>query len=280
MIAALAPLTNTHRLVASVAPILIHPTIVAKMAVTLDDISGGRLGMNVVSSDSEYTRMGLYPADFESYRHDYIDEWLTVVKRLWSGEPVDFEGKYFTINGYASNPRPVQDPWPTIVYATSSERGYQFVAEQCDEAFINCNPQKNANSLRLKGMAREKGRAIKTQAHVCLVQGETDEDATRMVAHFREGADLEAITNVYDRGYQGDKRARGAELLEKRYPGNLFYQAFPLIGGPQTIADFVEDMAVNGDFDGMLFSFPDYIEGLTKFNDHVMPLLQERGLRV
>jgi pyrimidine oxygenase len=59
LMAALAPLTTNLRLVASVAPVLIHPAIVAKMAVTLDHISGGRLGLNIVSSDYEYRRMGL-----------------------------------------------------------------------------------------------------------------------------------------------------------------------------------------------------------------------------
>ena len=45
------------------------------------------------------------------------------------------------------------------------------------------------------------------------------------------------------------------------------------------MADFIEDMAVNGDFDGMLFSFPDFIEGLERFDDLVLPLLEKRGLR-
>src|SRR5579871_5316187 len=164
LMAALAPVTSRLRLVASVAPVLIHPAIVAKTAATLDDISGGRLGINIVSSDTEYTRMGLYPEDFESYRHEYIDEWLQVVKRLWTGDPVDFKGRYFTLSGYASNPRPVQQPWPAILYATSSEGGFRFVAEQCDEAFIQCNEQKNVTSKRLKAMAGELGRSIKTQA--------------------------------------------------------------------------------------------------------------------
>jgi len=280
LMAALAAVTTRLRLVASVAPILVHPTIVAKMAVTLDDISGGRLGINIVSSDTEYTRMGLYPDDFESYRHDYIDEWLTIVKRLWSGEPLDFSGKYFSIQGYASNPRPVQQPWPSIVYATSSEGGFRFVAEQCDEAFVRADERKNATSKQLKQLARESGRSVKTQAHVTLIQGETDEDAQRILQHYKEGVDLETVTNVYDPDYTGgDRLARGREILEQRFPRPVFYHSFPLIGGPQRIANFIVDMAVNGDFDGMLFSFPDYLQGLRKFDAHVVPLLRERGLR-
>ncbi|HEX6512527.1 MAG TPA: LLM class flavin-dependent oxidoreductase [Chloroflexota bacterium] len=281
LMTALAPVTERLRLVASIAPVLIHPTIVAKMAVTLDDVSGGRLGINLVSSDHEYIRMGLYPDDFYSYRHEYMSEWLDIAKRLWQGETVDFQGTYFSVSGYASKPPPVQEPWPSIVYATSSDGGYEFVANHCDEAFLRCDEKKNPTSKWIKQLARERGRSVKTQAHVCLIQGEDDADAQRILGELREGADYEAISNVYDvLAYEGDKVARGKELLEQRFPRTLFYHAFPLIGGPRLIADFIEDMAVNGDFDGMLFSFPDYIEGLTQFDRHVMPLLKERGLRV
>lgn len=279
LMSALAAVTKRLQIVASVAPILVQPTVFAKIAVTLDEISGGRLAINVVSSDHEFVHMGLYPEDFESYRHAYIDEWLRVCKLVWTGTPVNFSGNWFNVTGYAANPTPLQKPCPVIIYATSSPGGFQFVAEHCDEAFVRADDQRNAASKQLKQFAADRGRTIKTQAHVCLVQGDSDDDAQRILARFREGADYEAITNVYDRDWDGDKVARGRQLVEERWPRALFYQARPLVGGPETIADFVEDMARNGDFDGILFSFPEYLDGLARFNRHVVPLLRERGLR-
>jgi pyrimidine oxygenase len=290
LMSALAAVTTRLRLVASISPVLVHPTVVAKMAVTFDDISGGRAGINIVSSDSEYWRMGLYPEDFYSYHHAYNTEWLEVMKRLWTGERVEFHGKYFDLTGYTSNPRPVQQPWPTIVYATSSEPGYQFVAEHCDEAFLSFrDPKRNETSRKVKDLAREHGRSVKTQSNCCLIHGSTDEEAERMLAHLRAGADLEAIANVYGRtgeyskgGVDADwspeeRRARGQEVLDQR-PSALFYGS-SFVGGPERIADMIEDMATNGDMDGLLLNFPDFVEGLEKFNDEVMPLLKQRGLR-
>ena len=279
LMSALAAVTKRLRLIASVAPILIHPTILTKMAVTLDDISGGRLGINIVSSDHEYLKMGLYPENFDDFRHEYIDEWLTICKRLWAGEKVDFSGKYFTLNGYESHPQPLQQPWPSLVYATSSDGGYKFLAEHCNEAFVRADELRNDASKTVKRLAAERGRTVKTQAHVCLIQGETDEDAQRILQQYKSGVDPVTVTNVYDMWYEGDRAARGREILEERFPRPVFYHSFPLIGGPETIADFIEDMAVNGDFDGMLFSFPDFIDGLQKFDRHVSPLLRKRGLR-
>jgi pyrimidine oxygenase len=63
LMAGLAPAAPRLRLIASVAPALIHPAVFAKMASTLDDVCHGRLGINIVSAgnEGEYTQMGLYP---------------------------------------------------------------------------------------------------------------------------------------------------------------------------------------------------------------------------
>jgi pyrimidine oxygenase len=132
----LAAVTPRLRLIASVAPALIHPAIFAKMAATMDDVCGGRLGINIVSAanQGEYAQMGLYPENFEDYRYDYTEEWLTLVKRLWSEPSVSFAGKYFALDDCQSFPKPAQSTVP-IVCATSSERGFRFIAEHCTDGF-------------------------------------------------------------------------------------------------------------------------------------------------
>ena len=69
----LASAAPTLRLIASIAPALMHPAVFAKMAVTMDDVSGGRMGFNIVSAGNkgEYTQMGLWPERFEDYRYEY-----------------------------------------------------------------------------------------------------------------------------------------------------------------------------------------------------------------
>src|ERR1700719_2838485 len=89
----LAGVAPRLRLIASVAPALIHPAVFAKMAATMDDVCGGRLGINIVSAANkgEYVQMGLYPDNFEEFRYDYTDEWLTLVKRLWTEPSVTYK---------------------------------------------------------------------------------------------------------------------------------------------------------------------------------------------
>ena len=122
----LASTAPTLRLIASIAPALMHPGVFAKMAATMDDVSGGRMGFNIVSAANkgEYTQMGMWPERFEDYRYEYCEEWMTVVKRLWTEDGVTFDGKYFHLDDCQSWPHPVQN-LPPIVCATTSERGWK-----------------------------------------------------------------------------------------------------------------------------------------------------------
>jgi pyrimidine oxygenase len=281
----MAGLVNTAprlRMIASVAPALIHPAVFAKMATTMDDIAGGRLGINIVSAGNrdEYAQMGLYPDNFEDFRYDYTEEWLTVVKRLWTEDSVTFKGKYFTLDDCQSWPKPGGGAMP-IVCATSSERGFQFIADYCTDGFFGGTDieVKKARSHRIKEVAGESGQKVRTHMLAMLILGETDEDAQRIMEHYQDGADEEAIANIFH------LRARGADERRLNYMkertetrARLFYGGMPFVGGPETVADMVEDLSVNGDIDGIMFIFPEFIEGLKRFDELVMPLLRKRKL--
>jgi pyrimidine oxygenase len=271
------------RLIASVAPALIHPAVFAKMAATMDDVAGGRLGINIVSAANreEYSQMGLYPDNFEDFRYDYTEEWLTLVKRLWTEDSVTHQGRYFTLDDCQSWPKPVQSTVP-IVCATSSERGFQFVAEHCTDGFFGGTTleSKKGRSRRIKAVAAGRGRSVRTHTLAMLIQGDSDADAQRMFDHYQQGADHEAIASIYKKR-AGTKPEERITILRDRFETNdtrFFYGGLPFIAGPERTASMIEELAVDGDVDGVMFVFPDLIQGLTRFGEQVMPLLRRRGL--
>ena len=283
LMAGLAAYVPKLRLIASIAPALIHPAVFAKMAATLDDVAGGRIGINIVSAANpgEYTQMSLYPENFEDFRYEYTEEWLTMVKRLWTEESVTLKGDYFTLDECESWPKPVQSSVP-IVCATSSERGFRFVAEHCTDGFFGGNSMEShkAQSLRMKAIASEYERPVRTHTLIMLIQGDSDDDAQRMFDRYAEGADLAAIESVYRKRTIG-KRADKAAPYRERFEGSdsrIFYAGFPFVGGPERIADMIEELAVEGEVDGCLLVFPDFIDGLNRFGAQVMPILRSRGL--
>jgi pyrimidine oxygenase len=281
----LAAAAPTLQLIASIAPALMHPAVFAKMAATMDDVASGRMGFNIVSAGNkgEYTQMGMWPENFEDYRYDYCEEWVTVVKRLWSENGVTMDGKWFKLEDCQSWPHPVQNP-PPIVCATTSERGYKFVAEHCTAALFGGKSPEDQKKIsrRIKEVAAQHGRSdVRTHTLINLIQGESDADAQKLLEHYQDGADHEAIENVYHLRAR-DQSERRAGQMRDRFDSNLnrlFYAGIPFVGGPERVADMIESLAIDGDLDGFLFIFDDFIEGLKKFDALVMPLLHKRGLR-
>lgn len=280
----LAAAVPSMRLISSIAPALMHPAVFAKMAATMDDVAKGRMGINIVSAGNkgEYTQMDLYPENFEDYRYDYNDEWVTIVKRLWSEEATTFKGKYFTLDDCISYPKPIAKGMP-ITCATSSERGFRFVAEHCtDGLFGGLNvPQQIGMSRRMKEIAGEFDRHVRTHTLVLLIQGDSDDDAEKILRHYEAGADKEAIENIYRLRARGKSKDARPDSYQNRFESNdnrLFYAGVPYVGGPERVADHIEKLAIDGDLDGFLFIFPDFVPGLQRFSEQVMPILRKRGL--
>jgi pyrimidine oxygenase len=86
LMAGLAPVTSRIRLFATCAVLTMPPPITARMAVTIDSISHGRFGVNIISGwqRREYTQMGIWPgAEHYRRRYDYCAEYVSVMRELW-----------------------------------------------------------------------------------------------------------------------------------------------------------------------------------------------------
>ncbi len=106
------------------------PALVARMATTIDSISGGRFGVNIVSGwqKAEYEQMGLWPGDaYFGHRYDYSSEYVQVMKELWTTGVSNLKGRFFTMADCAMKPMPSAPI--KIVAAGQSGRGMQFAAQ-------------------------------------------------------------------------------------------------------------------------------------------------------
>jgi F420-dependent oxidoreductase-like protein len=134
-LAALAEATSRIRvgvLVTSVG--FRHPAVLAKMAATLDVISGGRLefGIGAGYLEAEYAMYGL-PFPSAGERLAQLDEALHVCRLLWTQERSDYAGQYFTLKDAVCEPKPLQKPYPPIWIGGGGERKtLRIVAEHAD----------------------------------------------------------------------------------------------------------------------------------------------------
>ena len=123
-LSALAAETSRIRLVSLVlANLYRHPAVLARMAATLDVISGGRLelGIGAGGDETDHATSGL-PFPSTRVRVAMLEEAVAVITRLWSGGRVTFEGQHYRLENAICNPAPVQIPRPPVLIGGHGER--------------------------------------------------------------------------------------------------------------------------------------------------------------
>src|SRR5690606_36639512 len=113
--------------------------VAARMAVTIDDISNGRFGVNLVggSNRAEYEQMGLWPGDsYYNDRYDHLTEWTEIVTELCTTGVSSRKVRYYSLEDCRLAPRTTSRPRPTIISAGMSGRGLEFASRHADASFV------------------------------------------------------------------------------------------------------------------------------------------------
>jgi len=99
-----------------------HPAVLAKMATTVDIISGGRLILGIGAGwfEQEHQEYGI-PFHTTGGRLRRLEETLEIIKRLWTEERASFSGRYHELRNASFNPKPLQQPHPPIMIGASGE---------------------------------------------------------------------------------------------------------------------------------------------------------------
>ena len=121
-LSALAAITSKIRLGTMVSCIAHrNPALLAKAAATLDVVSGGRLELGIGAGVQEQEHVA-YGFGFPKLngRIERLAEALEVIKRLWTEDKANFQGKYFALKGAVCEPKPIQKPYPPITVGGSS----------------------------------------------------------------------------------------------------------------------------------------------------------------
>jgi FMNH2-dependent dimethyl sulfone monooxygenase len=139
--AGLAAVTETLELMVAVRPTFHSPAMLAKQAANIDQISGGRLALNVVSSwwSDEARRYGVH-FDKHDDRYARTAEWLHVVNEAWTAPRTTFTGKYYKVEDLVVEPKPVRSPRPVIYAGGESEAAKNLIARSCDAYVMHGDP--------------------------------------------------------------------------------------------------------------------------------------------
>jgi alkanesulfonate monooxygenase SsuD/methylene tetrahydromethanopterin reductase-like flavin-dependent oxidoreductase (luciferase family) len=257
--------------------------LAANPTTTIDHISGGRAGLNLVMGWNAGEIAMFHPRmlDHEE-RYAYGAEWLDLVTRLWEhgDEPFDFAGTYFHVPGAESKPAPVQRPRPVLINAGLSPTGRAFATRYCDFVFTTWgeswdDAERNVGEIR--AAAHEHGREVGVVTIAHVVCRDSDREARRAADEILEHGDRQAVINL-SRSIPDPVLRNLMQTSREVQDANILSGGFSIVGTPERVVDAFLRFSEIG-VDVVVMVFHDYNEELKFFARRVLPLLQESGLR-
>jgi FMNH2-dependent dimethyl sulfone monooxygenase len=260
----------------------VHPVMAAKMATTIDRISGGRFGVNLV--------MGWFAPELEIFgqkqgEHDdkyrQGQEWLDFVKKAWT-EPgqFDIQGEYYNSRRVESYPKPHQGPYPALINAGNSSAGMAFSARNVDVNFAALDTLENMAdySSKIRKLAHDEyKRTLDVMTYGLVVVRDTEKEAKAAFQEVLDKGDYDAADNVTAlMGMQSQSFRAQIDKFKERFVAG--WAGYPVVGTPEQV---VEQLAAinNAGMGGFIMGMIDYNEELKYFDANVMPLLKEASLR-
>src|SRR4051794_36045380 len=265
---ALAAVTSRIELMVAVHPGILTPQAVAKLAVSLDRISGGRAAVNIVNGwweeGVETFAQGGRPQDDDA-RYRRMDEFVRVLRGLWQQDVFDFRGEFYTVDRQALPLKSVQLPHPPIYAGTRNETGKDVIARDGDTWFVDYQAdyrmwERNIEQaavyiadMRKRAERHHRSLSFGMSCHVICSDSadKAVELANQLEQHGRVASNRVAFVAA---------RALG--------PG--------LVGTPAQIADRIRRYESAGV--GMLMMhFHPMVEGMERFARQIMPLLDRKA---
>lgn len=287
--ASLVHATRRIRLLVALRTSISGPTASARQAATLDQALGGRLLLNVVPGGdaAELAADGVFLS--HDGRYENADEFLTVWRRLLSGETVDFEGRHIKVRGARNFHPAAQRPHPPLYFGGSSPAAHELAAKHVD-AYLTWGepPAQVAEKIAdVRARAARHGRSPRFGVRLHVIARETEAEAwaeaDRLISRLTD-AEIAAAQAGYAK-MDSVGQARMAALHGGRRDNlvigpNLWAgvglvrggAGTALVGAPEQIAARLREYQALGVDTFVLSGYP-HLEESIRFAELVFPLL-------
>ncbi|HEY1858327.1 LLM class flavin-dependent oxidoreductase [Acidocella sp.] len=290
--AMLTEVTESLKFLVAFRPGLIAPTLAAQMASTYQNYSNGRLLLNVVVGGEPHEQRAY--GDFlpKDERYERAGEFLQIVRALWQGGPVDYEGKHFRIEG-ATLPR-----LPTIIpplYFGGSSQAAGPVAAQHTDVYLTWGepPADVAKKIAwIRGLAEAEGRNVRFGIRLHIITRDTSEAAWAETRRLLAAIDPETVAKM-QAGFARSESVGQARMVALHQGARDNLEVAPnlwagfglvrggagtaLVGSHAEVAERIKEYADLGITEFVLSGVP-HLEEAYWFGEGVLPLLQQAGL--
>ena len=278
---ALLAATTTLKVIAAVLPGPWTPVLLAKQVATIDQLTNGRIAVNIVSGwfKGEFTAMGEHWLEHDE-RYRRSEEFIRTIKGIWTQDNFTFQGDFYRTTEYTLKPKPIQRQ-PEVFQGGSSRAARDMAARVSDWYFTNGNTvegiKAQVDDIRAKAAANN--HSVKIGVNAFIIARDTEEEARAVLAQIIDEADPEAVNAFGDAARQAGKASPEGE-------GNWAKSTFEdlvqyndgfktnLIGTPEQIAERIVALKAVG-VDLILSAFLHFQEEVDYFGRRVLPLVRE-----
>ncbi len=274
---ALLAATTKLKVIAAILPGPWNPAVAAKQLATIDQLTGGRVAVNIVSGwfKGEFTAIGEHWLEHDE-RYRRSEEFIRALKGIWTTDNFSFRGDFYRFTDYTLRPKPLQQPHPEIFQGGSSRAARDMAARVSDWYFTNGN---NVEGIRAQiEDLRAKARTVKVGVNAFIIARDTEEEARAVLDDIIAQADPKAVNAFGDAAKQAGRASPEGE-------GNWAKSTFEdlvqyndgfktnLIGTPEQIAERIVELKAAG-VDLVLSAFLHFQEEIEYFGQNVLPLVR------
>jgi alkanesulfonate monooxygenase len=293
MTAALTQLTRTFKYLVAFRPGLQSPTLAAQAAATYQRVSDDRLLLNVVVGGDAAEQRRYGDTIGKGSRYARADEFLAIVRELWSGEEVDFCGEWYEIEGARLLDPPA---WPTVYLGGSSAAAIEVAARRAD-VFLTWGEPPEAVAAKLDAVreaADREGRELGFGIRLHAITRDTAEEAWEVADRLLAGLSAEQIAKAQSiqqvSESEGQRRMRalhGGRTDRLEVAPNLWAgiglvrggAGTALVGSHEEVADRIAEYHELGIDEFILSGYP-HLEEAYRVGEGLLPVLRGRGLVV
>jgi alkanesulfonate monooxygenase len=287
--------TTKLKMLVAARPGLIAPTVMAKMISTFDQLSGGRIYVNLIAGGGrdEMAADGVFYDHDE--RYEVMDETVSLMKECWTAEgPVTWEGKHFRVENALVRPLPLQHPYPPFYIGGISPAAQDVGAKHADVFLFWGNTPKQIRediaSVRSRAAAHGRADELRYGMRFQVLVRETEEEARRdaegLVAHVTEkaraarhtGMGAESAADGRMRQFAEDTADSNYWISRHLYAGLTTVRhgaGVMVVGNPEQVAETLQEYIDLGCSQFCLSGYT-HDEEAERFGRLVMPYFRDR----
>jgi alkanesulfonate monooxygenase len=282
--------TKKMKMLLAVKPGNVHPVVQARMITTFDQMSKGRIYLNLIAGISEKDAYAEGQLEAKEDRYDQMLEEVDLMKRLWTEEDVEHNGKYYQVHGPKIMPKTYQQPHPPFFLGGGSEQAADISARHSStHLFWGDYPERIAQQIKeMRERAAQYGRQneIDFAMRLQIICRETEAEAWAAADALIAGTENTPMADMAKTAAQADSVAnrRAAELsktIGRKMTPHLWTgitevrpgAGIAVVGNPQQVAAQLLEFVDAGCSGFCLSGYPHHEEA-ERFGRLVMPLLR------